>query len=138
MRTNVRFETDKFGLPKKSDEPNSPIELADWLVENFSKEFQLDYIVENYHCILTLGDPLIKNIRGGCGHVENNVWQVFMQMKPSIIDKLFKKTMPIDLQVRFLSKLDALLKNSDEFYNIEWYAEDSRLQEYDHAGSFSG
>ena len=132
MRTNVRFKTKKFEPPADTNEPFSGTELADWLIQVFEEPYHLDYLDEDYYCILFLGAPIEKKLIGGCGYVENNTWQIFMQLKPSFMDKLFKKPLPTELHKNFIQALDEELQSNEEFFDIEWYEEDSKLQEHNY------
>ncbi|GAB1052752.1 MAG: hypothetical protein Sw1PiTSA_38760 [Shewanella algae] len=132
MRTNVRFRTEKFKLPQNEGEPFSATELADWLVGRFHEEFNLDYLDEDRYCILFVGDPVEVKLEGACGYVESNVWQVLMHLKPSFIDRLLKRSLPTDIHRNFLILLDEFLQSDPEIADIEWYEEDSRLQEFNH------
>lgn len=108
MRTNVRFRTSKFQSPGNSGEPFPGIELAEWLIEQLKNDFSLDYIDEDYYCILYIGDPAIRKLRGACGRVEEDVWQILMQLNPSLLDKLLKRSMPNELHKEFILRLDDL------------------------------
>lgn len=132
MRTNVRFKTNKFRQPENKDEPFSGEELARWLLEKTDPDFKLDYIDEDYYCVLYLGEPVIKKIEGACGHVEDNTWQVFMKLNPNFLDKLLKRPLPNKFLESFLLNIDAILHNDSEISEIEWYAEGPKLQEVDY------
>ena len=129
MRTNVRFKTDRLKKPDNKEDVFSGEELAKWLVEKINTDFELDYIDEDYYCILWLGNPENQKIEGGCGHVEKNKWQVFMKLKPSLFDRLLKRPMPNELLRSFLLELDHFLHNDSEISDIEWYEEGPQLQE---------
>ncbi|WP_126167485.1 hypothetical protein [Shewanella khirikhana] len=132
MRTNVRFRTEKFKLPQNDGEPFPSTELAGWLVERFREEFNLDYLDEDYYCLLFVGDPVEAKLEGACGYVEGNIWQISMHLKPSFIDRLLKRALPHDVHRNFLISLDEFLQSDPEITDIEWYEEDSRLREFNH------
>lgn len=129
MRTNVRFRTNKLRQPENKDEPFSGEELAEWLLKNINSDFKLDYIDEDYYCILYLGKPVNKQIEGACGYVEENTWQVLMKLNPSFLDKLLKRPLPRDYLESFLLDLDSVLHDDPEISEIEWYEEGPKLKE---------
>lgn len=72
MRTHVRFKTYTFKLPDDDETPTDE-KLAKWLLEKIDASFKLNYLDENYYCLLSLGQPANKKIEGTCGHVERNI-----------------------------------------------------------------
>lgn len=133
MRTNVRFRTTLFSPQPVSGEPFSGISLAEWLFDNFSDSFQLDYLDGDFSCALFLGNPVEKKLIGACGHVENDLWQVFMKVKPSFSDKLLNRKVNIAIHEEFILALDNELKENQDIFDIEWYEENSRMKELNHA-----
>ena len=129
MRTNVRFKSNRFKQPENKDEPFAGKELAEWLIEKIGSDFKLDYIDEDYYCILYLGEPANKKIEGACGHVEKNTWQVLMKLNPNFLDRLLKRPLPKDFLESFLLAFDSVLHDDSEISEIEWYEEGLKLQE---------
>ena len=129
MRTNVRFQTDKFKVPENKEDIFSGKELAEWLLGKFNSKFKLDYLDEDYYCILWLVEPINEKIQGACGHVEKNTWQILMKLTPNFLDKLLKRPLPKEFLKSFLLELDSLLHNHPEISEIEWYEEGPRLEE---------
>lgn len=132
MRTNVRFRTNKFECSTCLEGASSGIQLADWLIEKFRQPFHIDCVEEDYYCVLFIGKPAEKKLVGACGFIEDDVWQISMHLKPSLLDKILKRPLPTQLQERFIIALDNELQSNQAFYDIEWYEENAKHQEHNH------
>lgn len=133
MRTHVRFTTKQFNHLLEADKRDQAIALGEWLVEKFGEAFDLDFLDDQTHSLLFVGEPVEKKLVGGCGNVEEETWLVFMVQRPSLMDRLLKRPMPVDLHENFIRALDQELTENPEIFDIEWYQEDSKYREINHA-----
>ncbi|AUD77742.1 hypothetical protein CW740_00220 [Kangiella profundi] len=107
--------------------------LAEWLVERLDNSLRLDYIEEFYFSRLLIGQPFDKRLAGACGNVEDDTWLVFMVQQPSLLDRIFRRSMPVELHEQFITALHQEFSKNPEILDVEWYEEDSKLREFNHA-----
>ena len=135
MRTQVRFRTALFApLTDDSDQRESGRELTQWLCAQLPAAMQADAMDEDWGWRVLFGaSDLHATVSVGCGHVEADQWSCACEPHRSPTDKLLRRPLPQAQMERVVRAIDALLDGNPDFTDIEWFAQDARLRECDHA-----
>jgi hypothetical protein len=135
MRTQVRFRTTLFApLTDESDQRENGRELAEWLRAQLPAAMQADAMDEDWGWRVRFGaGDLDGTLSVCCGHVEADQWSCACVEIRSFTDKLLRRPLPQAQMERVVRAIDALLDGNPAFTDVEWFANDARLRESDHA-----
>ena len=135
MRTQARFRTTLFPTPADGADPadNGPA-LARWLCANLPAEWRADALDEDWGQRIVFGAPhLAARVTVCCGHVEDDQWSCFCDPVRSFSDRLLRRPPPEAEMEAVIRAIDALLADDSTFTEVEWFANDAKLREVDHA-----
>jgi hypothetical protein len=135
MRTQVRFRTSLFRPMDPHTEPSrNGLELAQWLCANLPARFMADHMDEDWGQRIILGDPLL-NARVGlcCSWVEEDCWSCFAEPERSLVDSILGRPLPLAELETVIRALDSLIAATPAFVEIEWFENDKRHREFNHA-----
>jgi hypothetical protein len=124
MRTQARFRTSLFPIPAPdADQAENGRALADFLRAILPFELRADAMAEDWGQRLVFHDPALASVTVACGHVEDDQWSCACDASPR--DEAARH--------RVVAALDAALAASPAITDLEWFANDARHQEVNHA-----
>ena len=135
MRTQARFRTKLFATPSDgADQADNGRELALWLCANLPAALHADATDEDWGQRIVFGAPhLNAKVSVCCGHVEDDQWSCFCEPYRSVSDRLLRSPLPLIEMETVIRAIDALLTDNPDFTDVEWFANDAKLREIDHA-----
>lgn len=135
MRTQVRFRTSLFRPMDQHTEPSEDgLELARWLCSKLPARFMADPMDEDWGQRIILGDPLLNaKVSVCCGSVEEDRWSCFVEPRRSFVDSLLGRALPVAELETVVRALDSLIAATPAFVEVEWFENDKRHREFNHA-----
>ncbi len=135
MRTQARFRTTLFATPTGgADQADNGRELASWLRKHLPADLRADTIDEDWGQRIVFGAPhLAAKVTLCCGHVEDDQWSCFCDPVRSFADRMLRRPLPQAEMEAVIRAIDALLAGNPDFTEVEWFANDAKLREIDHA-----
>jgi hypothetical protein len=135
MRTQVRFRTSLFRqMDKHSEQSENGLELAQWLCSSLPARFMADTMDEDWGQRIVLGDPQL-NARASlcCAWVEEDCWSCVAEPRRSLVESLLGRPLPIAELETVVRALDSLIAATPAFVEVEWFENDKRHREFNHA-----
>jgi len=135
MRTQVRFRAALFRpMDQHTEQSENGLELARWLCANLPERFIADHMDEDWGQRIILGDPLLNaKVSVCCGSVEEDCWSCSVEPTRSLVDSLLGRPLPTAELETVVRALDSLIAATPAFVEVEWFENDKRHREFNHA-----
>jgi hypothetical protein len=135
MRTQVRFRTSLFRpMDQHAEQSENGVELAQWLCSNLPARFMADCMDEDWGQRILFGDPSLNaKVSLCCSWVEEGCWSAFVEPRRSVVDSLLRRPLPVAELETVVRALDSLIAATPAFVEVEWFENDKRHREFNHA-----
>jgi len=121
-------------MDQHAEQSENGVELAQWLCSNLPARFMADYMDEDWGQRILLGDrSLNAKISLCCGSVEEDCWSAFVEPRRSLVDSLLGRPLPVAELETVVRALDSLIAATSAFVEVEWFENDKRHREFNHA-----
>jgi hypothetical protein len=121
-------------LSGQDEQAENGRELAEWLCSRLPSEMQPEPMEEDWGYRIDFESPSLRSkVSLCCGNVQNDLWSCFCEPYRSITDRLFRRPLPTAEMELVIRAVDQLLRDNPQFTEVEWFENDARLQEFNHA-----